>query len=502
MLTRKKSSKKKYRFKKKFIRNVLVLLIIIVVGNIAIEGKTLYENTIDQDKFYYGIYIDDEPMDGLTKEQALESLEPAHTQKLEQVKILLGYEDKEWVLDNEVINLDTDYHQLVEESYNLGRHGNWITRIKEVSTLKKNPVNLHSEITYDTEKLLPSLQEIADSLYKQPVDAALAFHPDDNVKFTNIKEETGWELDIDGVYNEIAASLSQGKYDFTIQLTLNELQPKVHAADLTVKPEKLISFGTDLSKSAADRTFNVLRAASQFNGLVVQPGEIISFNETVGERTAARGYKSAPMIVADKSLQNATGGGVSQTSSTLYNAAIRSGLEVIEYQRHSFPVAYIDKGLDTTVNLPTPMIDIKVKNTKKTPIYLRTFYADRKVYFEVYGEPLPDGQSIRISTEEYEVVTPPDLEIRKDEAGQYVTYEDQKYVYVSPKSGYKVRVYREIIENGKAIEKEMLDDHYYRPIAGITYVGVNKRSVELEPVQKVPDSDQVNTENNDNVAQD
>ena len=107
MQTRKKSSKKKYRFKKKFIRNVLVLLIIIVVGNIAIEGKTLYENTIDQDTFYSGIYIDDEPMDGLTKEQALENLEPAHTQKLEQVKILLRYEDKEWVLDNEVINLDT-----------------------------------------------------------------------------------------------------------------------------------------------------------------------------------------------------------------------------------------------------------------------------------------------------------------------------------------------------------------------------------------------------------
>ena len=88
------------------------------------------------------------------------------------------------------------------------------------------------------------------------------------------------------------------------------------------------------------------------------------------------------MIVADKSLRDAIGGGVSQTSTTLYNAAIRAGLEVVEFQRHSFPVAYIEKGLDTTVNLPAPPIDLKIKTIKTAPCISEPLCRS-KIYFEI-----------------------------------------------------------------------------------------------------------------------
>ena len=138
-----------------------------------------------------------------------------------------------------------------------------------------------------------------------------------------------------------------------------------------------------------------------------------------------------------------------------YNAAIRAGLEVVEFQRHSFPVAYIEKGLDTTVNLPAPPIDLKIKNNKNSPVYFRTFYADQKIYFEIYGEPLPNGRTIRIRTEEYASVPPPAPEVRIDREGRYVTYTDQKYVHVAPRNGYKVKVYREYLEGDKMVETEL-----------------------------------------------
>lgn len=479
---KKRSTKKqkKYRAGRRLFTNLLILTILALVFFTAVSAINLYKDQIDHNFFYQGVYIDDLDLGGLTKEEALELLASTGKDKLKQVNIRLIHEDHVWVIDKEAVGLTTNISELVEEAYDIGRSGNWLDRIKAVYSLRSNPIHLYSEGYYHAGELEAYLRQIEETLNIEAADASITFRPDEEVKFVITDEKPGRVLDRDAVYNEIKAGLEKGNVDFEVRLNFNVVEPKVYAADFAGKTEKLITFGTDLSKSAADRTHNVVKAASQFNGLVVPPGGVISFNEVVGERTAEKGYRAAPMIVADKSLRDAIGGGVSQTSSTLYNAAIRAGLDVIEYQRHSFPVAYIGKGLDTTVNLPMPVIDIKVKNTKDSPVYIRTFYANQKVYFEVYGEPLPDGRTIRIRTEEYETVAPPPPEIRKDETGQYVTYEDQTYTHVAPRQGYKVRVYRDIMEGDRVVESELLDDHYYRPIAGITYVGVQKRP-EVEP---------------------
>lgn len=484
---------KKYRAGRKFYSNLLILL---VAAAALYAAASAFENKIDTNTFYKGIYIDDVAMAGLTKEQALKKLEPGQTQKLDQVNIRLRFEDQEWVLDRNAIALTSNISQVIEQGYNTGRSGNLLSRIQKITSLKNRPVKLYSEISYHTKGLDTGLDEIKNALNIEPVDASYDFRPDNKVKFVVKEEKAGRALDTESILKEIQAGLSQGKLDFTVALQFQEVLPKVHVADLAGIPEKLITFGTDLSKSAADRTHNVVLAVSQFNGLVVQPGEILSFNKVVGERTAEKGYRSAPMIVADKSMKDAIGGGVSQASSTLYNAAIRSGMDVVEFQRHSFPVAYLNKGLDTTVNLPTPVIDLKVKNIKDSPIYIRTFYANQKVYIEVYGQPLPNGRTIRIRTDEYETVPAPETEIRRDETGRYVTYEDEKHVHVTSRQGYKVKVYREILEGDKVVDNEMLDDHYYKPIAGITYVGVKKRPViNAEDISGEKEEDKPETSN-------
>ncbi len=454
------------------------LLILLASAALAYFAIQLYEEHLNHEFIYDNIFIDGKHMGGLTRKQASEKLESEWQAKKEQVQIRLYAGEQEWIFDHEDINLKSNHEELVMKAYAIGRGRGIIDRIKEIYELNDNPVHFSTEITYNTDIIRNKLEQAAEELEQEPVDASISFNPDasDPEKmFVISKEKPGRKLHTGPVMEEIENNLSQGNFNFSLELKFEEIKPGVYARDFEGKTEKLVTFGTDLSKSAPDRTHNVIKAAMEFNGLVLQPGEILSFNGLVGERTAEKGYRAAPMIVADKSLRDAIGGGVSQTSTTLYNAAIRAGLEVVEFQRHSFPVAYIEKGLDTTVNLPAPPIDLKIKNNKNSPVYFRTFYADQKIYFEIYGEPLPNGRTIRIRTEEYASVPPPAPEVRIDREGRYVTYTDQKYVHVAPRNGYKVKVYREYLEGDKMVETELLDDHYYRPIAGIIYVGVKKR---------------------------
>ena len=137
-------------------------------------------------------------------------------------------------------------------------------------------------------------------------------------------------------------------------------------------------------------------------------------------------------MIQNKRFVNVLGGGVSQTSTTLYNTVIRAGLDVVERTRHSIPSSYIDMGLDTTVNLPPPepVIDLKFRNNRNSPIYIRAYYANKRIYFEVYGEPLPDGQRYEFYSKVYETIPAPAPEIIKDYEGKYVEYEGEKSMFI------------------------------------------------------------------------
>ncbi len=488
--SKKNIAKQKQNSRRSSKKSGYIFLILLGAAALFFFAIQAYKNNLNHDRFYDNIYIDGHPVGGLTQDQATEQLTNAWQDKARQVDIRLLADDKEWSFDHTDIQLTTNYEQLLEEAYQIGRGEGLFSRITEIYRLKDNPVHFSTDTAYETGIFLPWLDEIANELNQDPVDAVLSFEPDAEEMFQISKEQPGKTLKKELALSEITSKLQQGDFAFSIQLQFEDIQPLVSQEDFEGKTEKLITFGTDLSKSAPVRTNNVVLAASQFNGVVLQPDEILSFNGLVGERTVEKGYGKAPMIVADKSLQDAVGGGVSQTSTTLYNAAIRAGLDVVEYLRHAFPSSYIERGLDTTVNLPHPVIDIKVKNTRSSPIYFKTFYANQKVYFEIYGPPLPNGRTVQIRTDEYEVVAPPPPEIRQDTEGRYVTYKDERYTHVPTRNGYKIRIYRDYVEDGKVVETELLDDHYYRPIAGIFYAGVKDRP------QVVPDTGEDTTNEN------
>ena len=149
------------------------------------------------------------------------------------------------------------------------------------------------------------------------------------------------------------------------------------------------------------RRSNVKLSAAAINGYVMNPGDVFSYNGVVGQRTAANGYQPAPAYVQGETVDE-IGGGICQTSSTLYLACLRSNLAITERYAHRYIPSYISAGMDATVSWGGP--DYKFTNDTDYPIKIVTSYENNYVTVQIWGTNLT-GVTARI-TNEYLSSTP------------------------------------------------------------------------------------------------
>jgi hypothetical protein len=136
----------------------------------------------------------------------------------------------------------------------------------------------------------------------------------------------------------------------------------------------------------SDRTYNLKVGADHLNGHILLPGELFSFNETVGDRTEKEGYRVAPVISGGE-LVDGLAGGMCQIASTLHAAAFFAGLEIVSSTPHSRPSSYITMGLDSTVVYPTT--DLKLRNPYDFPIVMHFTVHQGAVKVELLGKARP-----------------------------------------------------------------------------------------------------------------
>ncbi|WP_227936145.1 VanW family protein [Alkalihalobacillus deserti] len=153
-------------------------------------------------------------------------------------------------------------------------------------------------------------------------------------------------------------------------LPINVTEPSVTEDDLLgIENKKIAEYKTYFNPSVTGRAQNVLLSAKAISGVIIGPGDSFSFNQTVGERTRERGYQEAKEIV-DKEFIMGIGGGICQTSSTLFNAVDQAGLEMIERFTHSREIGYVPEGRDATVSWGGP--DFRFKNSNSFPVLIRS----------------------------------------------------------------------------------------------------------------------------------
>ncbi len=139
--------------------------------------------------------------------------------------------------------------------------------------------------------------------------------------------------------------------------------------------EKIIgAYYTTLINSPEGRTHNIILSCASIDGTILESGEVFSFNQIVGERTTEAGYREAKIFVGN-TVTNGLGGGICQTATTLYNAGLTSGLQIVERHPHTLPVSYIGSGYDATVSWSGA--DLKMRNNSNHTV---------KILCCVYGQ--------------------------------------------------------------------------------------------------------------------
>ena len=162
--------------------------------------------------------------------------------------------------------------------------------------------------------------------------------------------------------------------------------------DITTEMVKDISFKlgeyyTEFNPENESRSHNIRTACAKISQKLLLPGQVFSMDKMLGERTEKNGYRTAKVIVGNE-LVDGLGGGICQVTSTVYNAVLLSGLEVVERRNHSIPLSYIDMGRDATISYG--YIDFKFKTTATMRLLLKPKRPEGRFMFQ-YGVNAPTG---------------------------------------------------------------------------------------------------------------
>jgi vancomycin resistance protein YoaR len=436
--------------------------------------------------FAPNIHINGIDISGMKPQEALDRLTGDMREKVNSWSMNLTHQGHVFAsLNYGSLGISLDENQLfslLNEAWEITHTGTVHDRKAAIEALQSQPYQkqvAQSELNDQT--LEAMLYQIAPFINKDPVDAAIMhFQPDnDSEPFIYQHEQMGARFNVDAAKAEIMQRAATGQSgDF--ELTGEPIAPNVTVAQLMGKTALRSSISTDISTSSIENRNNNIRVSlSRINGMILKPGETFSFNKVVGPRTIKAGFFEAPEQVYGD-MVTGVGGGVCQSSTTLYQAALTAGLTITKRSIHSEKVNYSDLGQDATVYLYGGReIDFAFKNTTPENIYIAARVRPAKrnskrlvTEIKLYGLSLGEGVSYRMVSETVEILPPPaENKYVVDKTGIYVTYKNEEKLKSKAAEGYVVETYLEKLQNGQVIERNQVSRDRYEPRPAVYYRG-------------------------------
>jgi len=298
---------------------------------------------------------------------------------------------------------------------------------------------------------LPDLDAIFEEHCSTPVDAYM-----DMQTFAVTGEIYGYTFDLDAAKEKLA----NAEYGDIIEIPMEYILPEVVSSDLSESLyADVLGMGQTDHTNNADRNNNISLACQAINGTILQPGEEFSFNDVVGERTSARGYRKAPAYSSGETVSE-LGGGICQVSSTLYYSVLLAELDVTARRNHSYVSSYIDMGMDATVSWGGP--EFKFRNNTNYPIRIEAEISGGKVTIKLLGT---DKRDYYIEMD-YEVAgyLKPETEYKDFKYDNEEGYADGDVIQEGS-TGYVVDTYKHKIdkETGEKLGEEYVTRSSYRP---------------------------------------
>ncbi|WP_373230823.1 VanW family protein [Cohnella sp.] len=455
----------------------LLALLIIAAG----AGGTIYYGS--DETMPEGTHVGGLAVGGQTADESLRQIQN-QVAKLEKVTVTVtpptvngtigdSLSDSTRTLEELGMHIDaTDAVKAIEDF----RDASWWERaLIRYQNKMKSSYDIH--VTWDEEMF----QKEATSSWSQaaglpPKEATRTINERDEVVYTS--EVIGTKLDIPALLVKVKTyepkSLAAGSVeeieDITIELPVIQTAPEITLAKLKEEgiERKIIEFTTDFSTSGEGRTHNVTAAAKALNETLLLPDEIFEYGKIVAKADKEYGYKEAPVILKGK-LTPGIGGGICQVSSTLYNAALLAGLDIVERRNHSLVVGYLPKGLDAT--FADGYINFKFRNSTGKQLLIRTVVIGKKVTVKLFGTK-PEDVSYRTETEQVKENPPKIVYVANDKLilGKQETLQKGS-------SGYVVESYLLKLVSGELVERKKLSKDTYR--SQDTMIAVNPHDPRL-----------------------
>ena len=417
------------------------------------------------DRLYPGIFIDGLDVGGLTMEEAREQLETVEAAGGGEFTIHVVVDETTWTLDSSQVPLRRNTDDVLIQAYALGRKNtrenrtSFLTPLQERARareqLLEEPVYFETVLSYDMESVKQLTDAISEEVNRPAVSSSVASFDVGSRTFAFTDDVSGVYLDGNELFERVRSNLENGNYNSLVRMESEEIIAPMTKAELMNSFHKISGY-TTRTTSNRNRNTNIQLSADAINGVVVEPGALFSFNQTTGQRTAEKGYKEANAISGGQSVPE-IGGGVCQTSSTLFNAVARANLEIVSRSPHAWPSSYVEKGLDATVNWPG--LDFQFRNNTDWPIYIVAWYSKNQVTVELYGMSLGDGISIELESRVVRTLEAPSgIKRVRNESLKAGT----EKVTVKARKGYEVETYQVWYQNGEEIRRNLLCTSTYK----------------------------------------
>ena len=522
---------KENKMEKKQTKKVKKIIIsIIIVAIVALLFSTVFALTnINNEKIISGVTIKGVEVSGLTKEEAIAKLQTIYSEKMKN-NIMLQYEELESELNPTLMEVNYNVEKAVNEAYSLGRDGNIFvnnyhilgtligkkdfdvdmtmneeTTKQTINDIGANLPGIMMESSYSIEEdeliIIRGKEGVVistDTLLSEVKDMLNDIHETDNVIEIPVETKTPQEIDVDKIHSEVYQEAQDAYYtkdpftvypevegiDFDVEkakemiaaevkdeyvIELIITKPKVTLEDIGTEafPDRLSSFSTRYNAADKDRTTNLVIACQKLNGKVLMPGETFSYNETLGPRTYAAGYRNGK-IYENGQVVDGLGGGICQISSTLYNAALMSDMEIVERRNHQFVTSYVNAGRDATVVYG--LTDFRFKNTRTYPVRLVASAKGGVATVSIYGIKEPDREYTYSFKTETVSTIPYTTKYVEDSS----LAEGKEVVTQSGTNGLVSKTYMTKMLNGKVISTKLLSTDTYSAMQRIVKRGTSK----------------------------
>lgn len=364
----------------------------------------------------------------------------------------------QWAHTAAVLGLRPATDRVVVEALAVGRVGRWDQRLRQRLAMVRRPVEIAIPYEVEPGAVRAAVERMASLVGASAEDALVEVVAGRLVVVRPSRD--GLTLDEPATEGRLAAALRDRSSE--VELVVQHRPPAFPTEVAARMAEPVATFVTRFTYYP-DRIHNIRLAAARLRGVLVPPGGVLSFNQIVGPRDPALGYRKAPVLINNE-LVPGDGGGVCQVSSTLFNAALLAEMAVEARTNHSRPVPYLAAGRDATVDYGA--IDLRFRNTSGRPMMVWTEVGARTLTVTIFGEPRPGREVAVVVADPVVIAAPGHTVVRADPelpAGR---------TRIEPaRSGLRVRTVRIVRQDGVVVSQETVAVSAYQPVPRTIKIG-------------------------------